>query len=684
LRDLFGAQFDDGGGPGVRLCRIDHPAQMLPRVSPLELCSRDDAYRAIWQLEEAVSAGVFTESIAPIVEWSARMYQLLPASQFGHHNYPGGLFIHVLQGSFWAVSLWNPRHSSVMPGLTPREAKAAWQVANCVAFAAHDFGKLVCDFAVLHRSDASSTPLTEQALSQAQSKQRFSPLQGQTTFDWMVQHDHADCYVQWIPREQRRPHDELTAGAVSRILADCGLSHRLPRDVLSVLSTPPPAAPPAAGTAARGDLHSAFWSNQNDADRRSAAYDASVQVAARDNLLKEWFAMNVRTGRYSVANGVFSPSGPNLLLDLGRLDPTDVRACLQHVQLGKSLASNDPDPVRALADHMFGARMLVVGVDGVRFVPGSRSVVMLTAEESAPLIAALEAAGIRASASPVDLARTVGPPMASVVPAASADSAPPTVSPAAVAVDLSSHAIAIPGTSGAGPADSRPATIAPEGSPVQRFLDHVALQPVALLTSSALDDELARLSDGSRRIEVATHPDSSQPIVYVSARCLRGFAQHIGLANSEMYAAIKAHPAVYLKTLQKAKSRPLWLALAPEASKWILDRAIVIQTSPPPPPMDENVEITAYALREWQNHLIGGRREYKPHRDAASSIVFSAPLLTALRRAHGRPTFNVDSRRLLDHFRACGIDGVLRDDTLVLAITDVPKEFLGGTHAGRE
>lgn len=127
-------------------------AQLL--ATPL----RQQLMKIIWQ-RTSVSSALFNELYrTPIVRF-AELAQQLPASEYHHHAYPGGLLDHSLEVMAFAAKL---RQQYLLPvGAAPedqaREAEA-WTAGILYAALLHDAGKMVADMNIITEAGSAWHP----------------------------------------------------------------------------------------------------------------------------------------------------------------------------------------------------------------------------------------------------------------------------------------------------------------------------------------------------------------------------------------------------------------------------------------------------------------------------------------------------------------------------------------------
>ena len=140
-----GAQAEDGNRPGWF---IPQSADVL-LATPL----RQRLMKIIWQ-RTSLPSELFIELYQTPVARFAGLVQQLPASEYHHHAYPGGLLDHSLEVMAFAAKL---RQQHLLPvGAAPedqaREAEA-WTAGILYAALLHDAGKMVADMDVITETD---------------------------------------------------------------------------------------------------------------------------------------------------------------------------------------------------------------------------------------------------------------------------------------------------------------------------------------------------------------------------------------------------------------------------------------------------------------------------------------------------------------------------------------------------
>jgi hypothetical protein len=239
-------------------------------------------------------------------------------------------------------------------------------------------------------------------------------------------------------------------------------------------------------------------------------------------------------------------------------------------------------------------------------------------------------------------------------------------------VDLRGHAIALPDAPSPAP-DVRVGSPQTWRVPVRQFLDHLCQHRIRLLVTDDIQAELELISKDPNQSGVAARRGPSSSTVYVSSARVREIADRMAVPSAVLRAEIREDPGLFGEHVPSSGRSLKWLALAPPASAWILDRAPVNHALQLVSPSAESVQVAQFALQEWQTYLISMHNDFAPYRDRAGSIVFSNALLAHLRVSRDRPTCGLGARQLLNHLQAYGVDGQLRDAGLVLSITDVPS-----------
>lgn len=126
------------------------PGWFIPQEAESLLATplRQQLMKIIWQ-RTSVSAELFAELYQTPVARFAVLAQQLPASEYHHHAYPGGLLDHTLEVMAFAAKL-RQRHllpAGAAPEDQAREAEA-WTAGILYAALLHDAGKLVIDMDV--------------------------------------------------------------------------------------------------------------------------------------------------------------------------------------------------------------------------------------------------------------------------------------------------------------------------------------------------------------------------------------------------------------------------------------------------------------------------------------------------------------------------------------------------------
>lgn len=127
------------------------PEATLPVMSASELLRHTDALSAITRARavSGLNDGTWDGHLAPVIERTAELVQLLPASESHHHAHPGGLLIHLCETVESALRL--RRGVILPPGRAADEVsqlKHRWTVGLAIAALLHDIGKPVADVRV--------------------------------------------------------------------------------------------------------------------------------------------------------------------------------------------------------------------------------------------------------------------------------------------------------------------------------------------------------------------------------------------------------------------------------------------------------------------------------------------------------------------------------------------------------
>ena len=137
-----------------------NPGWMTPQSSEILLNTpfRQQLIKIIWQ-RTSLSELLFTKLYHVPISRFAELVQQLPASEYHHHAYPGGLLDHSLEVMAFAAKL-RQRHllpAGAAPEDQAREAEA-WTAGIIYAAMLHDVGKIVADMEVITEDNQRWSP----------------------------------------------------------------------------------------------------------------------------------------------------------------------------------------------------------------------------------------------------------------------------------------------------------------------------------------------------------------------------------------------------------------------------------------------------------------------------------------------------------------------------------------------
>ena len=127
------------------------PEATLPVMSAAQLLGHTDALSSITRARavSGLNEGTWDKHLAPVIERTAELVQLLPASEAHHHAHPGGLLIHLCETVESTLRL--RRGVILPPGRAADDVshlKHRWTVALAIGALLHDIGKPVADVRV--------------------------------------------------------------------------------------------------------------------------------------------------------------------------------------------------------------------------------------------------------------------------------------------------------------------------------------------------------------------------------------------------------------------------------------------------------------------------------------------------------------------------------------------------------
>lgn len=139
------------------------PGWLVPKSAEKLLATpfRQQLMQIIWQ-RTSLSGILFTKLYQTPLARFAELVQQLPASEYHHHAYPGGLLDHSLEVMAFAAKL-RQRHllpAGAAPEDQAREAEA-WTAGVIYAAMLHDVGKIVADMEVITKDNQRWTPWME-------------------------------------------------------------------------------------------------------------------------------------------------------------------------------------------------------------------------------------------------------------------------------------------------------------------------------------------------------------------------------------------------------------------------------------------------------------------------------------------------------------------------------------------
>ncbi|EOV0286007.1 MobH family relaxase [Salmonella enterica] len=137
-----------------------NPGWMTPQSAEILLNTpfRQQLIKIIWQ-RTSLSELLFTKLYHVPISRFAELVQQLPASEYHHHAYPGGLLDHSLEVMAFAAKL-RQRHllpAGAAPEDQAREAEA-WTAGIIYAAMLHDVGKIVADMEVITEDNQRWSP----------------------------------------------------------------------------------------------------------------------------------------------------------------------------------------------------------------------------------------------------------------------------------------------------------------------------------------------------------------------------------------------------------------------------------------------------------------------------------------------------------------------------------------------